>query len=85
MSKEVFYVSWDPPLSPNGVLTAYGVVVTPLINSQEVHMDMVAAKVTELSITSAIRKFKGTKVLSRIVYAPHMYVALIVDCIDDTL
>ena len=55
-----FHVSWNPPLSPNGVLTGYLVVVTNLINSQEVHQDMVAANITALNFTSGIRKFKGT-------------------------
>ena len=71
MSDDLFHVSWDPPLSPNGVLTGYQVVVTNLINSQEVKLDTVSAKVTELSITSGIRKFKGT-MLRRNVYAPYM-------------
>ena len=31
----LLHVSWDPPLSPNGVITGYLVTVTNLVNSHD--------------------------------------------------
>jgi hypothetical protein len=58
LNDETFHVSWDPPLSPNGVLTGYEVVVTNEMNSNEhIIWKMVAANVTELNTTSGIRPY----------------------------
>ena len=60
LNDETFHISWDPPLSPNGVVTGYQVVVTNEMNSRERSWTVVAANVTELNTTSGIRTFKNT-------------------------
>ena len=39
LSANLLRVSWEPPLSPNGVLTGYQVVVVNLIDSSEVRFN----------------------------------------------
>ena len=40
LSENLFHVSWEPPLSPNGAITGYQVVVTDLIITRESHYSM---------------------------------------------
>ena len=35
LSDNLLHVSWEPPLSPNGIITGYIVTVTNLINTTE--------------------------------------------------
>ena len=56
MDEHTLQVSWDPPQTPNGVLIAYQVGVTNLINSTKT-FDVVAPSVHELHITNGIRKW----------------------------
>ena len=60
LSDDIFHVTWDPPLSPNGVLTGYHIVVTDLINSSEIFTNVILPSVQELNITSGICMFKCT-------------------------
>ena len=56
LSDDIFHVTWDPPLSPNGVLTGYHILVTDLINSSEIFTNVVPVSVQKLNVTSGIGK-----------------------------
>ena len=55
-SDHMLNVSWDPPVSPNGVLTGYQINVTNLINTTQVSLRTLAPSVHEIIITSGIRE-----------------------------
>ena len=55
LSDEVLHVSWDPPVTPNGVLTGYHVVVTNLIDSTKIIYE-IPPRVHEWNISVGIGK-----------------------------
>ena len=64
-SDDIFYVSWDQPVHPNGALTEYQVWISNLINTTETDHYTIAPNMQELIISSGIRKIT--------VYTCHLY------------
>ena len=68
----ILHVSWDPPLSPRGVLTGYKILVKNLIDFGE-SVYSVSVYVYELNITLGICEFtknvhKHTIVVLKVMY-----------------
>ena len=58
VNDHTIHVSWNPPLTPNGVLTSYEVVVENLVNATETYNHRVYPRERQINISSGFRKFK---------------------------
>ena len=54
LTEKVLHVTWGPPVTPNGVLTRYSVVVTDVIESRDVVNTTALPEVQELNISVGI-------------------------------
>ena len=57
VNNHTILVSWNPPLTPNGVLTGYEVLVENLINTTEKLNIMVVSNTHDITISSGVCKF----------------------------